>query len=285
MKQIFFLAFWIPLFAGAQLTKRFQWIGGPTYLLQLGSFKILTDPMLGPKSDSSFVIRQHPSTGELNAFIRRFTAPAFFDTSKIDLLLISHLHADHFDNVAKETLSNSLYSILPSTYDSMLRSWGFLDVHGLAWNDTVVRVKGKEELRIIAVPARHALDERLNVALGKVNGYILEYKNGGALYRIYWSGDTVWFDELTTLKKYGPLNLFIPNMGAVGAEGSLGRRGLNAEECIRIMESLQPVLTIPVHHSTFSHYVEPISVLQKEADKHGLHGRIKIPSDKPLFNF
>ena len=43
-------------FISAQQTKSFQWIGGPTYILQLGSFKILTDPMLCPKSDTAFVI-------------------------------------------------------------------------------------------------------------------------------------------------------------------------------------------------------------------------------------
>ena len=36
----------------AQQIKTFQWIGGPTYILQLGSFKIVTDFMLGSKNDS-----------------------------------------------------------------------------------------------------------------------------------------------------------------------------------------------------------------------------------------
>jgi len=33
----------------AQDKKTFQWIGGPTMVIHLGSFKILTDPMLSPK--------------------------------------------------------------------------------------------------------------------------------------------------------------------------------------------------------------------------------------------
>ncbi len=40
-----------------------QWIGGPTYILQSGSFKISTDPMPGAKSDSAFIIKKHPTTG------------------------------------------------------------------------------------------------------------------------------------------------------------------------------------------------------------------------------
>jgi hypothetical protein len=44
----------------AQAVKTFQWIGGPTYVLHLGSFKVLTDPMLCPKGDSAFIINNTP---------------------------------------------------------------------------------------------------------------------------------------------------------------------------------------------------------------------------------
>ena len=260
----------------AQQTKSFQWIGGPTYVLQLGSFKILTDPMFCPKSDTAFVIKKHPSTGIINSFVKRFTEPSVFDTSNIDLLLISHLHADHFDKEAKEILNKNLKVIAPAANKELLLKWGFAKTKGLKWNDTITYNKGMESLTIIAVKALHAKDEHLNTELGHVNGYIIEYNNGQTLYRIYWTGDTVWFEELKLFKKYGKINLFIPNMGAVGADGKIGRRGLNAKECIKIIKQLNPFLTVPVHHSTFSHYVEPISVLQKLSAKEKIKPQIKI---------
>ena len=42
--------------AAAQSEKTFQWIGGPTYVLHLGSFKVLTDPMFSPKGDSALLL-------------------------------------------------------------------------------------------------------------------------------------------------------------------------------------------------------------------------------------
>jgi N-acyl-phosphatidylethanolamine-hydrolysing phospholipase D len=48
----------------------FKWIGGPTYVLEIGKFKIVSDPMLSPKSDSAFFIKKHPSTGLANASIK-----------------------------------------------------------------------------------------------------------------------------------------------------------------------------------------------------------------------
>ena len=257
-----------------QTNKTFEWIGGPTYLLQLGSFKILTDPMLGAKSDSAFVIKKHPSTGESNAIIKRFFEPALFDTSNIDLLLVSHLHADHFDKQARGTLSKEIKIISPVTSKAILLQWGFTKISELQWNDTITLKKGNEHLRIIAVKASHAKEEPLNTELGTVNGYFIEYWNGKKMYRIYWTGDTVWFDEMSDYLKFGVINLFIPNMGAVGSDGKIGRRGLNAVECVNIIKLLNPNLIIPVHHTTFSHYVEPIYVLRSKTSP----AMVQLPS-------
>lgn len=260
----------------AQQAKTFQWIGGPTYILKLGGFKILTDPMFCPKSDTAFVIKKHPTTGAINAFVKRFTEPSPFDTSNIDLLLISHLHADHFDKEARKILNKNLRAIAPAANRESLLAWGFSNTAGLKWNDTITYKNEAETLTIISVKALHAKDERLNAELGQVNGYIIEYDDGQSVYRIYWTGDTVWFDEMQSYKQFEKIDLLIANMGSVGSDGKVGRRGLNSEECLRIVELLKPSLTIPVHHSTFSHYVEPISVLQKLSAKTKYKSKIKI---------
>jgi len=261
----------------AQTAKTFQWIGGPTYVLHLGSFKVLTDPMFSPKSDSAFVIAKHPTTGALNAYIQRYIAPAKFDTSHIDLLLISHPHADHVDKEAKKALNKQLFVVSPGVDKGTIEKWGFKRVTGLNWGDSTVLVKNDETLRIIAVQARHAKDDPLKTQLGKGNGYIIEYSRGGKIvYRIYWTGDTVWFDEIRDNTKYGRINLLIPDMGSVGSDGKIGRRGLNAQDCLKIVKALNPDRITPVHHTTFSMYVEPISVLQQTLDTTQYKKRLSI---------
>jgi N-acyl-phosphatidylethanolamine-hydrolysing phospholipase D len=272
-------------FAFTQQTKSFQWIGGPTYVLQLGNFKILTDPMLCAKSDTAFVIKKHPTTGALNAYIARFAEPGKLDTNNIDLLLISHLHADHFDNEAKNILNKNLKTIVPANNKETILNWGFYNVTGLRWRDTLTFKKSNETLTIISVRALHAGDESLNAALGEVNGYIIAFNDGKKTFRIYWTGDTVWFDEIRTYNKYGSIDLFIPNVGAVGADGNIGRRGLNAKETIKIIKELKPKRTIPVHHSTFSHYVEPVQVLKDLAGKEKLNKRINVLKENATIRF
>ena len=65
-------------------------------------------------------------------------------------------------------------------------------------------------------------------------------------------------------------------MGAVGSDGKIGRRGLNAVECVNIIKLLNPYLIIPVHHTTFSHYVEHIYVLQKSLKKTKHKSKLKL---------
>ena len=262
--------------ASAQSNKTFQWIGGPTYVLHLGSFKILTDPMFSPKGDSAFIIAKHPTTGAVNAPITRLIAPAKFDTSNIDLLLISHPHADHFDKQAQNALNKHMKVIEPAVNKAMIEGWGFDHTTGLNWGDSTLLKKGDETLRIIAVEARHAANDPLKTALGKGNGYIIEYSKGKHTYRIYWTGDTVWFDEIAGNTKYGKIDLLVPDMGSVGSDGKIGRRGLNATDCLKIVEALNPAMITPVHHSTFSMYVEPISVLQDTLDKTPYKNRLHI---------
>ena len=259
----------------AQDKKTFQWIGGPTMVIHLGSFKILTDPMLSPKGDSAFIIAVHPTTGQKNAPITRYFEPAEFDKSDIDLLLISHPHADHVDKEARAQLNKSLHVVASAVNKDQIVGWSFTDFTGLNWNDTTVMRKGDETLTIIAVQARHAATDPLKSLLGKGNGYIIEYRHKDAIYRIYWTGDTVWFDEIGGYTKYGKIELLIPDMGSVGSDGKIGRRGLNAQDCLHIANVLNPNEIIPVHHTTFSMYIEPISVLKDTMDttsfKHKLH--------------
>jgi N-acyl-phosphatidylethanolamine-hydrolysing phospholipase D len=200
------------------------------------------------------------------------------------LLLISHLHADHFDKEAKEILNKKLKTISPFNNKKMLLEWGFINTVSLQWNETITLTKENETLKIIAIKAVHAADKKLNIELGEVNGYIIEHNAKNKIYRIYWSGDTIWFDDIKKIKQYGSIDLFIPNMGAVGVDGDIGRRGLDAIECIKIIEYLKPKLITPVHHSTFSHYIEPISILQEMLSKTEHKNTLKIIKENESIN-
>lgn len=238
------------------------WVGGPTARIEIGSFRIFTDPMLG-EGPEAFIMRRHPSTGELNVPIARLAPLPSVDIDELDMVIASHLHSDHFDTRAIERLNKQLEIVAPTAHLPQLRDWGFTHLTGLEWQEERTWSKDGERLRVLALPAHHAHDEQADHELGVVNGYLIEHEAHGKTFAVYWTGDTVWFDALAeTAEKLPPLDLLLPHMGGVGKEGGpWGMISLDAVEGTRVVELTNPKTVIPLHHSTFTFYVEPITEL------------------------
>jgi len=256
---------------------RLMWVGGPTTRLELGSFRVLTDPMLGDGPEA-FVMRRHPTTGELNVPIPRLTALPELDLDDVDLVLTSHLHSDHFDGRAVERLDHGVPIVAPTPNVAQLHDWGFRDVTGIDWRDTHTLSKQGEQLSVTALPAHHAHDSRADHDLGAVNGYLVEHTAPNSVFRIYWTGDTVWFDLLRDVAAaLPPVDLLLPHLGGVGSTGGpWGMISLDAVEGTRVTEAVGPDVVIPIHHSTYPFYVEPVSAFVRLLVASAYTGRVLV---------
>jgi L-ascorbate metabolism protein UlaG (beta-lactamase superfamily) len=245
-----------------------RWIGGPTALIERGGLCVITDPMLGPRGPNAFVLPKHPSTGAANAPIARYTSPAAVPLEALDAILISHTHADHLDARAQELLPKKLPLVVAAAGADVLRAHGFEDVRPLDWGEsTTIEARGTR-LRVLAVPAHHAHDPELDRSLGRGNGYLLDWSDPRGTYRVYWTGDAVLADETRQAREqYGHIDLLLPHLGGVGGDGALGLRTMNAEEALELVRRLSPSLVVPIHHTTFGHYREPIEALAQRADE------------------
>ena len=256
---------------------RVLWVGGPTTRIEIGSFRILTDPMFG-EGPESFVMRRHPSTGQLGVPIARLAPLPTVEVADLDMVIASHLHADHFDARAVERLHKGVELVAPTVHLPQLRDWGFSRLSGLEWQHERTWHKNGERLRVLALPAHHAHDERAEHALGVVNGYLIEYRAENASFTLYWTGDTVWFDDLAkTAASLPPVDLLLPHMGGVGKDGGpWGMISLDAVEGTRVVETIEPHTVIPIHHSTFSFYIEPISEFATALATSGYAGKLVV---------
>jgi L-ascorbate metabolism protein UlaG (beta-lactamase superfamily) len=248
-----------------------RWLGGPTALLTYGGLRVLTDPMLGPRGEHAFVLAKHPSSGVPDAAIARYTTPVAFSFEALDAILISHTHPDHVDARARETLPKHLPLVVAAAGVEAMRSAGFTDVRALDWGQALTLSHGSTTLRVTAEPAHHAHDASLDQHLGRGNGYVLDWSSPSGTYRAYWTGDAVLSDESRTLtERAGPIDLLLPHMGGVGGDGGLGLRTMNAEELLGLVARVQPRAVVPIHHTTFAHYREPIEALEQRAAESGL---------------
>jgi N-acyl-phosphatidylethanolamine-hydrolysing phospholipase D len=140
-------------------------------------------------------------------------------------------------------------------------------------------------MKLISVPAQHSHDAQTNQELGIVSGYILRYSANGIIYTIYWTGDTIWFDELDEIKKVvADLDLLIPHLAAVGMAGPWGLMTLNSDEAIKLADLMEPQAIIPIHHHTFSHYVEPISLFQEKINNREYKNRLFILNEGEMLD-
>ena len=112
---------------------------------------------------------------------------------------------------------------------------------------------------------------------GKVNGYVLSWEGAAGPYRIYWTGDSVLFDgQSDAVASLGPIDLLLPHMGAVGVDGPKGLRTMDADEAVTLIARVRPRRVVPIHHTTFGHYREPISALAQRAAAAGLGDRLTL---------
>jgi Beta-lactamase superfamily domain len=184
-------------------------IGNATTLIRFGGLTILTDPAFLHKGE-------HVDLGH-GIWARREVEPAcqIADLPPIDLVILSHYHGDHFDDLAAQELDKKLPIVSTADAVAKLSSLGFEQGYPLdTWESLVVH-KGDATLKITAMPAKHATDDAVNALLMPVNGHMLDFsRNSDHLYRLYITGDTMLIDSLEDIpRRSGRTTVTRPRQG------------------------------------------------------------------------
>jgi L-ascorbate metabolism protein UlaG (beta-lactamase superfamily) len=200
-----------------------------TLLLEPPGRRILVDPMLRP-AGSTPPIENTPNPRP-NPLVE-LPWPAKEVVRGIDGAVITHLHSDHFDDVADAVLPRDLPVLTQPESADELRARGF----------TAVRV---EDDSVPLTRGRHGTGA-IGEAMGAVCGFLLD--------GVYFAGDTIWCDEVrAALEQHRPRAVVVNGSGARFNEG--GPIVMDVSDVRRVREATAGPVVV-VHLEAVNHCIE-----------------------------
>jgi L-ascorbate metabolism protein UlaG (beta-lactamase superfamily) len=203
---------------------KITFLGHSTVVIEMDGVRLLTDPFL---------------RGRLGHLRRRSTPVDLDEVASVDVILISHLHHDHFDPASLKMIDRSAVVIVPQGARRVVDKLGFERVEELPAGEQVTL--GGIDVR--ATPASHDGKRGPFGPDAEAVGYLVT-----AGQRIYFAGDTDLFDEM---KDIGP-NLDLALLPVWGWGPKLGRGHLDPRRAAEALTLLTPRVAIPIHWGTLS---------------------------------
>ncbi|KAK3713513.1 hypothetical protein LTR37_008471 [Vermiconidia calcicola] len=299
-------------------TGTLRFIGTATTILQWAGINIMTDPNFLHAGDHVHLGPGVTGTRLTNPAVELEELPA------IHAILLTHYHADHFDQKVEEQLRRDL-PIVTTPHarehlaDKKTGAEKFEQVYGLdRFENAVLNVKSsgansaadakQAAIKVTAMPGKHVPPGPLGVAndiLGAVppvNGWMLELGQkttdseepmGGfnCGYRIYISGDTLMIDDLHEIPKlYGEhkIDLMLIHLGGTTIPGPnlpLLMVTMDAKQGVQLMQLINADLTIPIHFDDYDVFQSPRKDFEDLVRSSGLEEKVKYLDRGEQFEF
>ena len=241
-------------------------VGTATTVMTLGPFTLLTDPNFLRRGQRAYLGR--------GLWTKRLTDPAMgiAQLPPLDAVVLSHLHGDHWDRVARQQLSKSVPLLTTRHAARRLGPRGFPADGMDTWEQRELRKDG-QELRVIAVPAVHARGV-LGRLLPPVMGSVIEHHVDGRLARrIYVSGDTLTGDHVDAIaERFPDIDAAVVHLG--GTRVLTSTVTMDAAQGVDFLKRITATTAIPIHYDDYRIFRSSLSEFLAEADAAGLAGQV-----------
>ena len=224
---------------------RLRLIRHATLELDYGGRRLLVDPMLDP-AEARGPVANTPNDRR-NPLVE-LPEPAADVAARAEIVLVTHLHADHLDDTAVELLQGDRPVLCQPEDAEALRGRGFTDARPV---DGALEVDG---LSVARTGGQHGTGE-LAEMLAPVSGFVLRAEGEPT---VYIAGDTIWCDEVRDA-----LDEHRPDVVVVNASGARFTEGdpivMTAEDVATVARHVLPARVVVVHLEAINHCLEPRS--------------------------
>jgi len=234
------------------------WLGQSGFLLQWNGKRILIDPYLSDSLTKKYAATDKPHTRISELVV----SPELL--KNILIVTSSHNHTDHLDaETLMPVLKNNpgIKFIIPEANRSFVCERLKCD------NNFPVGLSDVKSVTIDGITfhgiiAKHNEIERDENGNCKYMGYVIELGN----YRIYHSGDTLWFDGMVdALKGFAIDVALLPINGNDPARKVAGN--LDCREAAELAKAINAQYVIPCHYDMFTFNTADVNDFINEAKK------------------
>jgi L-ascorbate metabolism protein UlaG (beta-lactamase superfamily) len=246
---------------------KLQLLRNAALLLDYADRHILIDPDFGLKhSRRSFTGKSPNPMTDLPMSTERILAG-------VELVIVSHLHADHFDAVAQQVIPKHLPLLCQPGDETTIRSKGFADVTPVS--DEI----DWQGIHLTRTGGHHGLDE-VETMMGQVSGFVFQAAGEPT---VYWAGDTVLCDEVyAAVKQFQPDVIVTHSCGATWPD-SADQRSLivmDDQQTVAVCQLVPASTVIAVHMEALDHATISRQMLRHTAEAvHIDAARLHIPDD------
>ena len=234
---------------------RITHIGGPTALIEVAGWRLLTDPTFDAAGGK---YRFGWGTGS-----EKLAGPAIDadELGPIDAVLLSHdHHDDNLDQAGRAMLSTA--DVVVTTASGAKRLGG--DAIGLEpWATTRLEAAGRPSIEITATPCRHGPPLSRPI-VGDVVGFALAWE--GQEQGVLWiSGDTVLYDGVLEVAERLQVDTAILHLGGVRfpVSGPI-HYTMTAAEAVELCAAVRPQMAIPIHYEGWKHFRQGRAAIERE---------------------
>jgi L-ascorbate metabolism protein UlaG (beta-lactamase superfamily) len=187
----------------------------------------------------------------------------------LDAVIVSHLHSDHFDPLAR--------SLLPKAVPLFCQPWDREQIEQAGFTNVrpVEHAALLGEVTLSRVPGVHGSGAVLQ-EMGRASGFVLQ-KDGEPT--VYWVGDSLWCEEVAlTIERFQPRVIITHSGGAVWAGGVLII--MDAAQTIEVCRAAPRATVMAVHMEALDHGTVSRRQLREQAEAAGIAPqRLLIPRD------
>lgn len=234
------------------------WLGQSGYLLQWNGKRVLLDPYLSDSLTKKYAATDKPHTriGEM------VVKPELL--KNISIVTSSHNHTDHLD---AETLMPILQNNPGIKFVIPEANRIFVADRVKCKNDFPIGLNDGQSVTIDdftfhGIPAKHNEIDRDEKGNCKYMGYVIVF----GPYKIYHSGDTLWFDGMVDLLK--PFNVDVALLPINGNKPDRKVAGnLDCKEAAELAKAINAKMVIPCHYDLFEFNTADVNEFVMEAEK------------------